>query len=102
MQGHDVAGMSIRGMVIVFDALGASNELGAKVPEIAEAWSSLNFINRTYGCPDIFCTVLYRFHILHGNCVVQPLWSLFVPAIYRRGVFRHFTSITPPRLIYPL
>ena len=30
MQGHDVAGVSIRGMVIVFDALGASDELGAK------------------------------------------------------------------------
>ena len=27
--GHDVAGVSIRGMVIVFDALGASDELGA-------------------------------------------------------------------------
>ena len=28
---HDVSGVSIRGMVIVFGALGASHELGAKV-----------------------------------------------------------------------
>ena len=54
MPGHDVAGVSIRGMVIVFDALGASNELGAKVPETSEARSSLYFINRPYGRPDVF------------------------------------------------
>ena len=40
-------------MVIVFDELGASDEMGAKVPETAEAWSSLNFIDRPYDRPDI-------------------------------------------------
>ena len=70
MTGHDVSGVSILGMVIVFDALGVSNELGAKVPETAEAWSSLNFINRPYGGPDIFCTVFDHFRLLHGNPVV--------------------------------
>ena len=59
MPGHDVARMSIRGMVIIFDALGASDELDAKVPETAEAWSSLNFINRPYICLDIFFTVFF-------------------------------------------
>ena len=70
MPGHDVLGVSICGMVIVFDALGARNELGAKVPETAEAWSSFNFINRPYGRPDIFCTVFDHFCLLHGNSVV--------------------------------
>ena len=102
MPGHDVAGVSIRGMVIVFDALGASNELGAKVPETSEARYSLNFIDRPYGRPDIFCTVLHHVRLLHGNCVVQTLWSLFVTATYRSGVFGHFTSIAPPRFIVPL
>ena len=73
MLGHDVAGVSICGMVIVFDALGASDELGAKVPKTAEAWSSLNFIDRPYGRPDIFCTVFHPVSLLHGNCVVRPL-----------------------------
>ena len=45
LPGHDVSGVSIRGMVIVFDALGASDELGVKVSETAEARLSLNFIN---------------------------------------------------------
>ena len=67
---HDVAGVSIRGMVIVFDALGSSDELGAKVPETAEAWSSLYFIDRPYGRPDVFCTVFYHYHLLHGIRVV--------------------------------
>ena len=62
--------MSIRGMVIIFDEIGASDELGAKVPETAEACSFLNFINRRYGRPDIFCAVFYHFRLLHGNCVV--------------------------------
>ena len=70
MSGHDVAGASILGMVIVFDALGASDELGAKVPETAEAWSSLNFTDRPYGHPDIFCTVFHHVRLLHENCVV--------------------------------
>ena len=70
MPGHDVAGMYIRGMVIVFDALGASGEMGAKVPETAEAWSSLNFIDRPYGRPDIFCTVFHHVRLLHVNRVV--------------------------------
>ena len=60
MLGHDVAGVFIRVMVIIFDALGASNELGKKVPETAEAWSSLNFMDRPYGRPDIFCTVFHH------------------------------------------
>ena len=102
MPGHNVAGISIRGMVIVFDALCTSDEMGAKVPETAEAWSSLNFSNQPYGRPDIFCTVFYPFSLFHRNRVVRPLWSLFVPAIYRSGVFGHFTSIAPPRLIGPL
>ena len=102
MPGYDVAGVSIRGMAIVFDALGASDELGEKVPETAEAWSSLNFINRPYGRPDIFCTAFYHFCLLHGNLVVWNIWSLFVPGIYRSGVFGHFTSIAPPRFIGPL
>ena len=70
LPGNDVATVSIRGMVIVFYALGASNELGAKVPETDEAWYSLNFINWPYGRPDIFCTVFYHFHLFHGNRVV--------------------------------
>ena len=57
-------------MDIVFDALGASEELDAKVPETAEACSSLNFIDRPYGRPDIFCTVFYHVHLLHRNRVV--------------------------------
>ena len=60
LPGHDVAGVSIRGMIIVFDALGASDELGAKVPETAEARLSLYFINRPYGRPDVLCTVFHH------------------------------------------
>ena len=70
MPGHDVSGVAIRGMIIIFDALGAKDEMGAKVPENAEAWSSLNFINRPCGCPDIFCTVFHHVRLLHGNHVV--------------------------------
>ena len=74
--GHDVAGVSIRGMVIVFDALGARDELGAKVPETAEFWSSLYFIDRPYGHPDVFCTVCRHACCLHRIFVIQPLGSL--------------------------
>ena len=77
MQGHDVAGMSIRGMVIVFDALGASDELGAKGPKTARARSSLYFINWPYGRPDFFCTVFHHARLLHGIRVVQQLGSHF-------------------------
>ena len=35
--------------------------------------------------------------ILHRNRVVRLLWSLFVTAICRSGVFGNFTSIAPPR-----
>ena len=70
MPGHDVAGVSIRGIVIFFDALGVSDELGAKVPETAEAQSSLYFINRPYGRPDIFCIVFHYARYLHGIRVV--------------------------------
>ena len=73
-----------------FDALGASNELGAKVPDTDEAWSSLYFINRPYGRPNVFCTVFLHAHYLHGICVIRSLWSLFLTAIYRSGVFGHF------------
>ena len=73
MLGHDVIGVLIRGMVVVFDALGASNELGAKVPETAEARSSLNVIDRPYVRPDIFCTVFDHVRLLHGNSVVRLL-----------------------------
>ena len=66
MPGHDVAGVSIRGMVIVFDALGASDELGAKVLETAEVRSSLYFINMPYGRPDKFCTVFHHACYLDG------------------------------------
>ena len=54
LPGHDVAGVYICGMVIIFDALGASDKLGAKVPETSEARSSLYFINQPYGRPDVF------------------------------------------------
>ena len=64
--GHDVAGVSICGMVIFFYALGASNELGAKMPETAEDQSSLYFINRPYGHPDVFCTVFHHACYLNG------------------------------------
>ena len=87
---HTVAGVSIRGMIIVFDALGASDELGAKVPETAEAQSSLYFINRTYGRTDVFCTVFHHARLLHVIRVVRPLGSLFLTAIYRSVVFGHF------------
>ena len=70
MRINDVAEVSISMMVIVFDALGASNELGAKVQETAEAWSSLNFINWPYGRPDIFCIIFHHVRLLNGNCVV--------------------------------
>ena len=73
MTGHDVAGVSIRGMVIVFDALGASDYLDAKVPETAKARYSLDFINQPYGRTDIFCTVFHDVCLLHGICVVRPL-----------------------------
>ena len=63
---YDVAGVSIREMVIVFDAPDASDELGVKVPETAEAWSSLYFINKPYGRPDIFCTVFHHACYLNG------------------------------------
>ena len=36
LPGYDVAGVSIRGMVIFFNALGARNDLGAKVPDTDE------------------------------------------------------------------
>ena len=64
--GHDVAGVSIRGMVIIFDALGASNELGTKVPETSEAQSFFYFINGTYGHPDVLCTVFHHACYLNG------------------------------------
>ena len=70
LPGNDVAGVSIRGMVIVFDALGARNELGAMVPETAEDKSSLYFINRPYGLPDVFCTEYHHARYLHGIRVV--------------------------------
>ena len=88
--GHYVAGVSIRGMVIVFDAIGASNELGVKATETAEARSSMYFINRPYDRPDVFCTVFHHDCYLQGIRLVQPLGRLFLTAIYRSGVFRHF------------
>ena len=81
MPGHDIAGVFIRGMVIVFDALGDSYDLGAKAPETTESWSSLYFINRPYGRPDFFCTVFHHAHYLHGIRVVRPLGYLFLTAI---------------------
>ena len=95
--GHDVARVSIHGMVIVFDALGAINDLGTKVPETAEAWSSLYFIDRPYCCPYVFCTLFHHAHFLHGICVIRPLESLFITTIYRSGVFGHFTPARSPR-----
>ena len=97
MPGHDVAGVSIRGMVIVFDALGASDEIGVKVPETAEAQSSLYFINRPYVRPDVFRTIFHHAHCLHGMCVIRPLWSLVLTVIYRQCVFGHFSSMRSPR-----
>ena len=67
MPGHDVAGVSIRKMVILFDALGASDELGAKVPETAEARISLYFFNRPYGRSDIFCTFFHHAFYFRGS-----------------------------------
>ena len=90
LPGHDVAGVSVLGMVIVFDALGASDELGAKVSETDEARPSLYFINRPYGRPDVFCTVFHHACLLHRIRVVQPLRSLFLTVIHRSGVFGHF------------
>ena len=101
LPGHDVAGVSIRGMVIVFDALGASDELGVKVLETAEARSSLYFINRPYGCPDVFCAVFHHACYLNrirvGSTVRDTLSNrdlqerclrtLSLTAIYRSGVF---------------
>ena len=101
MLGHDVAGVSICGMVIVFDALGASDELGVKVPETAEARSSLYFINRPYGLSDVFCTVFHDACYLNGIRVGLTLRDIFsnrdlqerclrtlaIPVIYRSGVF---------------
>ena len=70
LPGHDISGVSIRGMVIVFDALGASDELGRKVPETAEARPSLYFIDQPYGRPDVFCTVFHNARCLHGIYVI--------------------------------
>ena len=89
MQEHDVAGVSIRGMVIVFYVLGSSDELGVKLPETAEDRSSLNFIDWPYCHPDIFCTVFHHVCLFHRNRLVRPVWSLFVTTIYRSGVFGH-------------
>ena len=77
MPGHDVSGVYIRGMVIVFDALGASNDLGAKVPETAEAWSSLYFINRPYGRTDVFCTLFHHACYLNRICVGSTVRDTF-------------------------
>ena len=60
MPGYDVAGVSIRGMVVFFDALGASDELGAKIPETAEDQLSLYFINSPHGRPDVLYTVFHH------------------------------------------
>ena len=93
--------MSICGMVIVFDALGASDDLGVKVPETAEARSSLYFINRPYVRPNVFCTVFHRTRYLNRICVGSTiretfynynlqercLWTLSLPEIYSSGVF---------------
>ena len=101
LPGNDVAGVSIRGMVIVFDALGASDELGPKVPETAEARSSLYFINSPYGRPISFFTVFHHACYFNGirvgltimdtfsNRDLQErcLRTLYLPAIYRSGVF---------------
>ena len=70
MPGHDVAGVFICGMFIIFDAFGASDKLGAKVLETAEARPSLYFINRPYGRPGFFCTVFHHACYLHGIRVV--------------------------------
>ena len=83
-------------MVIVFDSLGASDELGAKVPETAEAWSSFYFIDQPYGRPDVFYTLFHHAHCLHSFCVIQPLGSLLLTAIYRCCVFGHFFSMCSP------
>ena len=88
--GHDLAGVSIRGMVIIFDALEASNDLGAKVPDTAEARLSLYFINITYGRPDVFCTVFHHDCYSHGIHEFRSLGTLSLTAIYRRCVFGHF------------
>ena len=99
--GHDVAGLSIRGMVIVFDALGASDDLVAKVPETAEARPSLYSINRPYDRPDVFCTVFHHACYLNGIHLCSTvrdtlsyhylqewcLWTLYLIAIYRSSVF---------------
>ena len=92
----DVAGVSIRGMVIVFDALGARNELGTKVPETAEPRSSLFFINRPYGRPDVFYTLFYHACYSHGIREVRLLGTLYLTAIYRSFFFGDFNlySIT--------
>ena len=45
----------------------------------------------------VFCA-----HILHGNSVVWPLWSLVITVICRSGFFGHLSSIDPPRFIGPL
>ena len=88
-------------MVIIFDAIGASDELGAKVLETAEARSSLYFINRPYDRPDVFCTVFHHACYLNGihlcstvrdtfsNRDLQErcLRTLSLIAIYRSGVF---------------
>ena len=87
---HDVSGVPISGMVIFFDVLGASDEMGVKKPDTAEARSSLYFINRPYGRPDVFCTVFHHACYLHGIYVVRPLGSLFLTTIYRSGVFGNF------------
>ena len=70
LPGNDVAGVSICGVVIVFDALGAINELGAEVPETAEAWLYLYFINRPYIPPAVFCTVFHHARYFHRIRVV--------------------------------
>ena len=94
MPVYDVARVSICGIIIVFDALGASNELGAKVPETAETRSSLYFIDWPYGRPGVFCTVFCHACLLYGIRVFRPLGPLFVTKIYRSGVFGHFNLYT--------
>ena len=68
---------TISGVGIIFDALGARNELRAELPETAESGASLNIVNRPNGLPYVLRSVFHHAGIFYaGSLEVQPLVTL--------------------------
>ena len=80
-------GVSISGVGILFDALGASDDLGAELPETAEAGASLNIDNRPNVLPDVISSVFQYAGIFYTRSLeVQPLETLACTVIYTGAV----------------